>query len=100
MPGKMVQCLKSVGTANPLVLIDEIDKVFMLYIDDSVGDHIYSVVVPLFLEYGEIYLYVIVKYVLRNSHINTSAGSWEGVMQVILQVQCWNSLIQSRMQIF
>lgn len=27
MPGKMVQCLKHVGTANPLVLIDEIDKV-------------------------------------------------------------------------
>ncbi|KAD6795492.1 hypothetical protein E3N88_06388 [Mikania micrantha] len=26
MPGKMIQCLKSVGTANPLVLIDEIDK--------------------------------------------------------------------------
>lgn len=26
MPGKMVQCLKSVGTSNPLVLIDEIDK--------------------------------------------------------------------------
>lgn len=26
MPGKMVQCLKQVGTANPLVLIDEIDK--------------------------------------------------------------------------
>ncbi|XP_010548774.2 PREDICTED: lon protease homolog 1, mitochondrial [Tarenaya hassleriana] len=26
MPGKMVQCLKSVGTENPLVLIDEIDK--------------------------------------------------------------------------
>lgn len=26
MPGKMVQCLKSVGTVNPLVLIDEIDK--------------------------------------------------------------------------
>ncbi|KAG2695777.1 hypothetical protein I3760_07G028700 [Carya illinoinensis] len=26
MPGKMVQCLKHVGTANPLVLIDEIDK--------------------------------------------------------------------------
>ncbi|KAK1291435.1 hypothetical protein QJS10_CPB17g01095 [Acorus calamus] len=26
MPGKMVQCLKNVGTANPLVLIDEIDK--------------------------------------------------------------------------
>ncbi|KAF8392652.1 hypothetical protein HHK36_023001 [Tetracentron sinense] len=26
MPGKMVQCLKYVGTANPLVLIDEIDK--------------------------------------------------------------------------
>ncbi|KAJ9185997.1 hypothetical protein P3X46_005557 [Hevea brasiliensis] len=26
MPGKMVQCLKTVGTANPLVLIDEIDK--------------------------------------------------------------------------
>lgn len=28
MPGKMVQCLKNVGTANPLVLIDEIDKVY------------------------------------------------------------------------
>ncbi|XP_024631184.1 lon protease homolog, mitochondrial [Medicago truncatula] len=26
MPGKMVQCLKNVGTGNPLVLIDEIDK--------------------------------------------------------------------------
>lgn len=26
MPGKMVQCLKSTGTNNPLVLIDEIDK--------------------------------------------------------------------------
>jgi len=26
MPGKMVQCLKAVGTSNPLVLIDEIDK--------------------------------------------------------------------------
>lgn len=26
MPGKMVQCLKSVGSSNPLVLIDEIDK--------------------------------------------------------------------------
>ncbi|KAL2651757.1 hypothetical protein R1flu_019885 [Riccia fluitans] len=26
MPGKMVQCLKTTGTANPLVLIDEIDK--------------------------------------------------------------------------
>lgn len=27
MPGKMVQCLKSCGSANPLVLIDEIDKI-------------------------------------------------------------------------
>jgi hypothetical protein len=26
MPGKMVQCLKATGAANPLVLIDEIDK--------------------------------------------------------------------------
>eukprot|EP00798_Chlamydomonas_sp_ICE-L_P029218 gene29218-7194_t len=26
MPGKIVQCLKSTGTRNPLVLIDEIDK--------------------------------------------------------------------------
>eukprot|EP00854_Cymbomonas_tetramitiformis_P002645 gene2645-3411_t len=26
MPGKLVQCLKSTGTSNPLVLIDEIDK--------------------------------------------------------------------------
>jgi len=26
MPGKIIQCLKTVGTENPLVLIDEIDK--------------------------------------------------------------------------
>ena len=26
MPGKLVQCLKSTSTTNPLVLIDEIDK--------------------------------------------------------------------------
>ena len=26
MPGKLIQCLKSTGTTNPLVLIDEIDK--------------------------------------------------------------------------
>lgn len=26
MPGKMVQCLKSTQTSNPLVLIDEVDK--------------------------------------------------------------------------
>jgi len=26
MPGKMIQCLKSVGSVNPLILIDEIDK--------------------------------------------------------------------------
>ena len=26
MPGKVVQCLKSTATSNPLVLIDEIDK--------------------------------------------------------------------------
>ena len=26
MPGKMVQCLKATGSSNPLVLIDEIDK--------------------------------------------------------------------------
>lgn len=26
MPGKVVQCLKTTGTSNPLVLIDEIDK--------------------------------------------------------------------------
>lgn len=26
MPGKVVQCLKSTGTSNPFVLIDEVDK--------------------------------------------------------------------------
>lgn len=26
MPGKIIQCLKSTGSTNPLVLIDEIDK--------------------------------------------------------------------------
>uniref|UniRef100_A0A0D9VT66 Lon protease homolog, mitochondrial n=1 Tax=Leersia perrieri TaxID=77586 RepID=A0A0D9VT66_9ORYZ len=34
MPGKMVQCLKSVVTANPLVLIDEIDKLGRGYSGD------------------------------------------------------------------
>lgn len=27
MPGKLVQCLKKTGTENPLVLIDEVDKI-------------------------------------------------------------------------
>ena len=27
MPGKMIQCLKKVKTENPLVLIDEVDKI-------------------------------------------------------------------------
>lgn len=34
MPGKMVQCLKTTGTMNPLVLIDEIDKLGMGYRGD------------------------------------------------------------------
>uniref|UniRef100_J3LN24 Lon protease homolog, mitochondrial n=1 Tax=Oryza brachyantha TaxID=4533 RepID=J3LN24_ORYBR len=34
MPGKMVQCLKSIGTSNPLVLIDEIDKLGRGYSGD------------------------------------------------------------------
>eukprot|EP00967_Tisochrysis_lutea_P030700 scaffold36097_cov20-Tisochrysis_lutea.AAC.5 len=34
MPGKMVQCLKSVGSSNPLVLIDEIDKLGRGAVDD------------------------------------------------------------------
>lgn len=27
MPGKMIQCLKKTKTENPLVLIDEVDKI-------------------------------------------------------------------------
>merc|ERR1711938_273332 len=27
MPGKLVQCLKSTGVSNPVVLIDEVDKI-------------------------------------------------------------------------
>ena len=34
MPGKMIQCLKTTGTMNPLVLIDEIDKLGMGYRGD------------------------------------------------------------------
>ncbi|KAK9814015.1 hypothetical protein WJX73_009263 [Symbiochloris irregularis] len=34
MPGKMVQCLKSTGTSNPLVLIDEVDKLSRGYQGD------------------------------------------------------------------
>ncbi|CAN0421610.1 unnamed protein product, partial [Discosporangium mesarthrocarpum] len=26
MPGKLIQCLKATGTNNPVVLIDEVDK--------------------------------------------------------------------------
>ena len=26
MPGKLIQCMKATGTANPVVLIDEVDK--------------------------------------------------------------------------
>ncbi|KAJ4886116.1 Lon protease-like protein 1 [Raphanus sativus] len=35
LPGRMVKCLKSVGTLNPLVLIDEIDKLGKSYDDPS-----------------------------------------------------------------
>lgn len=33
MPGKLVQCLKKTATENPLVLIDEVDKIgkYVLY---------------------------------------------------------------------
>ncbi|CAG7890907.1 hypothetical protein IGI04_003997 [Brassica rapa subsp. trilocularis] len=34
LPGKMVKCLRSVGTLNPLVLIDEIDKLGKSSSDD------------------------------------------------------------------
>ncbi|KAF2540816.1 hypothetical protein F2Q68_00033167 [Brassica cretica] len=34
LPGKMVNCLKSVGTLNPLVMIDEIDKLGKRQSDD------------------------------------------------------------------
>ncbi|KAJ4892971.1 hypothetical protein Rs2_19765 [Raphanus sativus] len=34
MPGKIVQCLKTVGTENPLILIDEIDKLGKKHSDD------------------------------------------------------------------
>ncbi|CDY22821.1 BnaA06g02560D [Brassica napus] len=36
-PGKMVQCLKEVGTENPLVLLDEIDKLGKSSRDDPEG---------------------------------------------------------------
>lgn len=36
MPGKMVQCLKATGTSNPLVLIDEIDKVLEFLVNKLV----------------------------------------------------------------
>ncbi|CAI5475026.1 unnamed protein product [Closterium sp. Yama58-4] len=37
MPGKMVQCLKSTGVGNPLVLIDEIDKLGRGHTGDPAG---------------------------------------------------------------
>jgi hypothetical protein len=38
MPGKMVQCLKSTGSSNPLVLIDEIDKLGRGHTGRGCGD--------------------------------------------------------------
>ncbi|MEL7431429.1 MAG: endopeptidase La [Chlamydiota bacterium] len=34
MPGKMIQALKTVGTMNPVVMIDEVDKIGMSYHGD------------------------------------------------------------------
>ncbi len=34
MPGKMIQALKTVGTSNPVVMIDEVDKIGMSYHGD------------------------------------------------------------------
>ncbi len=34
MPGKFIQSLKSVGTANPVIMLDEIDKIGMSYQGD------------------------------------------------------------------
>lgn len=47
MPGKLVQCLKTVGTENPIILIDEIDKVSLL-VFELVRDTLVNVC-PLFL---------------------------------------------------
>ncbi|MDP4184260.1 MAG: endopeptidase La [Bacteroidota bacterium] len=34
MPGKMIQCLKRTGSANPVIMLDEIDKIGMSYQGD------------------------------------------------------------------
>ncbi|XP_010489687.1 PREDICTED: lon protease homolog 1, mitochondrial-like [Camelina sativa] len=45
-PGKMVQCLKSVGTQNPVVLIDEIDKVGRRHITGDTVDALLELLDP------------------------------------------------------
>ena len=81
MPGKMVQCLKSVGTANPLVLIDEIDKVIYL-VSNCIS----------FLKFCHLHCNdICFIYIL---------GSLGEAMLVTQPVLCWSFWIQSKMQIF
>jgi len=62
-----VQCLKNVGTANPLVLIDEIDKVVSVHrvnlLLDLVSLFLFSsqTFLLLYISYGEISAFAIVE---------------------------------------
>lgn len=42
MPGKVIQCLKKTKTENPLVLIDEVDKI---------GKYVLKLIVTFYLTY-------------------------------------------------
>ena len=44
MPGKIIQCLKITNTENPLVLIEEIDKIGQ----DGLKDDLFSALLELF----------------------------------------------------
>ena len=51
MPGKIIQCLKTVGTENPLVLIDEIDKLGRGYRGDP-ASALLEVLVSVYILYS------------------------------------------------
>ena len=114
MPGKIVQCLKSVGTANPLVLIDEIDKVFV---------RIFDLKVAIIASFQELKCHYILLAVIwctiftLYSNFHGSSGNpgycilpywlccflppaWEKGIQVIQPVHYWNFLIPNRMLTF
>ena len=81
-----MQCLKSVGTANPLILFDEIDKVASLLVFELAFCFFYSNI------YISSYAFAIICLLFL--------GSLVGATLATQPVRCWRLWIQSRMQNF